>query len=154
MKISRQYLVILLLLPSCALASTRSDIEALKIGQQEIQARMARIESSVQNKGLLEILQTVERMQIELRELRGLVEQQSYELEGVSKRQRELYLDIDRRLNDFQLQGTMSSTSGSQPVQSSKETNINAQASTPVAVEPADKENDEERSSYKSALSH
>lgn len=83
-------------------AGTREDIDALQQGQQDLQDRLALLEA--QNKGLLEMLRMVEQLQTELRQLRGDVEYQMNELEGLRKRQRELYLDIDRRLSDLQWQ--------------------------------------------------
>lgn len=93
-------------------AGTRDDIQALQIGQQEMQERVERLESSVQNRGLLEMSQMLGRLQQDVRELRGLVEQQGHELERLRERQRELYLDIDRRLNDLQLRGSGATLGG------------------------------------------
>ncbi len=92
-------------LPLVAAAGTRDDINELQIGQLELQNRLESIESRIQNQGLLEMMQTLDNLQIELRELRGHLEQQTFELEGIRKRQRELYLDIDRRLSEIQLHG-------------------------------------------------
>jgi tol-pal system protein YbgF len=137
--------VLLLLMPVVSAAGTRDDIEALQIGQQEMQARLNRIEAGVQNEGLLEMSQTLQRIQIELRELRGQVEQQGHELEGVRKRQRELYLDIDRRLNDMQLHGS-TGVSAAPPI------------GAPSGTMPASSdiqntaETDQERDEYKAAF--
>lgn len=85
-----------------ATGGTRDDIEALQGGQKDLQGRLALLEA--QNQGLLEMLKMVEQLQAELRQLRGDVEYQMNELEGLRKRQRELYMDIDRRLGDLQWQ--------------------------------------------------
>ncbi|MBN1379310.1 MAG: tol-pal system protein YbgF [Gammaproteobacteria bacterium] len=135
-----------LALPLAVIAGTRDDIEELQIGQQEIQARLNQIEAGVQNKGLLEMAQTLERIQIELRELRGQIEQQGYDLEGIKKRQRELYLDIDRRINDMQLHGSMN-TSASQSSLSDM-----ADVAPVASAGQATTETDQEREDYKSAF--
>jgi tol-pal system protein YbgF len=135
-----------LMLPALTAAGTRDDIEALQIGQQEMQARLNRIEAGVQNTGLLEMAQTLQHIQTELRELRGQVEQQGYELEGISKRQRELYLDIDRRLNDMQLHGSAG-------VSSAAELDAQVSASSTAGTTPqAATETDQERDEYKAAF--
>lgn len=145
---------------TCATAGTREDIETLQRGQQDLQDRIARLEA--QNKGLLEMLQTIEQLQTELRQLRGDVENQTNELDGVRKRQRELYLDIDRRLNDLQWQSSGSSgspsPSGDQPVTATG----SGTGTVPKGVTPAAGANagsdagsqdaDQERSEYKRAF--
>lgn len=137
--------VLILLLPFAAVASTRDDINELQVGQQEMQARLDRIEAGMQNKGLLEMARMLEQMQNELRELRGQLEQQGYELEGIQKRQRELYLDIDRRLNDMQLQGGNSS-----PMTGSG--NVDTSANTTDMTNNAAGNENQERTDYMAAF--
>jgi tol-pal system protein YbgF len=104
--VSRLHLVVsaLVLTSASAFAGTRDDIDALQLGQQDIDQRLMLIESQLQSQGLIEMLQMLQQMQTDLQQLRGDIEHQTNELEGLRKRQRELYLDIDRRLNDLQLQ--------------------------------------------------
>lgn len=127
-----------------AIAGTRDDIEALQLGQKEMQGRLALLEA--QNQGLMEMLQIVEQLQIELRQLRGDVEHQTNELEGLRKRQRELYLDIDRRLGDLQLQPGIGA---SPPL-----TGESAPATAGGAAQTADAQSDtdQERGEYKAAF--
>lgn len=47
---------------------------------------------------LLDLFQRIERLEQEMRELRGSIETMNHEMESLSRRQRELYLDLDRRL--------------------------------------------------------
>ena len=44
----------------------------------------------------------VQQMQEEIRELRGLVEKQAYEIENLKVRQKDQYLDLDARISDVQ----------------------------------------------------
>lgn len=65
--------------------------------------RLERIERMLNNQVLLEMLQRVEGLQQEVRELRGELELQGYEQQSMRNRQRDLYLDSDRRLRDLEL---------------------------------------------------
>lgn len=47
---------------------------------------------------LLDLFQRIERLEQEMRELRGSIETMNHEMESLSRRQRELYMDLDRRL--------------------------------------------------------
>lgn len=47
---------------------------------------------------LLDLFQRIERLEQEMRELRGSIEEMNHEMESLSRRQRELYMDLDRRL--------------------------------------------------------
>ena len=51
----------------------------------------------------LELLNRLDQLQGELRQLRGDMEVVNHELSGIKRRQRELYLDMDRRLSDLEL---------------------------------------------------
>ncbi|QKT04314.1 tol-pal system protein YbgF [Ectothiorhodospiraceae bacterium 2226] len=61
-------------------------------------ARLERIERLLESRGLAEMLLQVEALQREVQELRGELEQQTHTLEQLRQRQRDLYLDTDRRL--------------------------------------------------------
>ncbi len=67
------------------------------IKPQSTQERLERLERRV--KSMTEIMLRLDRLQQEMRELRGEVEVQAHALETIKKRQRDLYLDIDQRLN-------------------------------------------------------
>ena len=67
------------------------------IKPQSTQERLERLERRV--KSLTEIMLRIDRLQQEMRQLRGEMEVQAHALETLKKRQRDLYLDIDQRLN-------------------------------------------------------
>ena len=69
----------------------------------DIDQRIRRIERVLDNRVILEMLRRVENLQEEIRELRGEVENWGFELQLMQKRQRDLYLDTDRRLRDLEL---------------------------------------------------
>lgn len=70
-----------------------------------LDARVARLESLLDDQTLLDMLVRLEELQKEVQELRGSVEIQTHETEGIKQRQRDLYLDIDRRLQQLESSG-------------------------------------------------
>ncbi|MCF6323066.1 MAG: tol-pal system protein YbgF [Gammaproteobacteria bacterium] len=66
--------------------------------QLPLEQRLIRLERMVDNRALLEMLSRVEDMQSEVQMMRGELEMQRHEFEGIKQRQRDLYLDIDRRM--------------------------------------------------------
>lgn len=63
-----------------------------------VEDRLNRIERLVNSKGLIDVMVRVENLQSELQNLVGEIELQKYTLDEIKKRQRDLYLDIDRRI--------------------------------------------------------
>ncbi len=64
--------------------------------------RIDRLEQLVSSETLIEMHQTVQALQREVQSLRGEVELQGHTLSQIKQRQRELYLDIDRRLQQME----------------------------------------------------
>jgi len=102
-----------LALPSAggALAATDPAVPAQPLTLRELDQRLSRIERVMDNKVLLDLLQRVESLQAEIRELRGEIESQGFEQQSLKKRQRDLYLDTDRRLRELEL-GAPATSSG------------------------------------------
>ena len=73
---------------------------------QALEDRMERVDRLMQNNALLDLVTRMDAMQQELRELRGQNEELAHELETLKSRQRELYLDLDRRIQDVETAGT------------------------------------------------
>ncbi|OOZ40127.1 tol-pal system protein YbgF [Solemya pervernicosa gill symbiont] len=63
-----------------------------------LEVRMQRLERVLESSALLNMRSSLQQLQSEVQQLRGDLEQQNFELERLKKRQQELYLDIDRRL--------------------------------------------------------
>lgn len=103
------------LLPFCAFgASAPPVIESQPLSSQSgtavgdgrsIEDRLSRIERQMDNQVLLELLSKLDELQREVQELRGMAEVQGHKVEGMEQRQRELYLDIDRRLRQMESGG-------------------------------------------------
>ena len=99
MWVKRQALVLLIAVQAAVIevaAQDTVDTEAAVL------ARLESIEQILSNQGLLELLQQVEALEKEISRLRGELEVQNHALEQVKKRQRDLYRDIDRRLQRFE----------------------------------------------------
>lgn len=60
--------------------------------------RLKRLERILESQGLVDMLVRIENMQSELQILRGEIELHTHELGEIKQRQRDLYVDIDRRL--------------------------------------------------------
>ena len=56
---------------------------------------------SAPNNSMFEIMSRIEQMQQELRELRGIVEEQSQEIDNLKNRQNKIYSDFDQRLQEL-----------------------------------------------------
>ena len=75
---------------------------------QNLDARVQRLERILDNSALIEIVQTMDALQTEVRTLRGELEQKTFELESMRERQRKLYLDTDGRLQALEEGGVSS----------------------------------------------
>ncbi len=63
---------------------------------------------SPQNQAMVEILNRMQQLQEDMREIRGELEVQSHAIENLNQRQRDLYLDVDRRLRRVETGGQVS----------------------------------------------
>jgi tol-pal system protein YbgF len=67
-----------------------------------LEARITQLERSIAGSAsLVQMHQTLQSLEREVRELRGEIELQAHELQQLKARQRELYLDVDRRLSEL-----------------------------------------------------
>lgn len=71
---------------------------AMLLADQALEQRVQRLEQLLESQGLVDMYLQLQNIQQETRELRGQIEQQSHAIDGLKQRQRDLYLDIDRRL--------------------------------------------------------
>ena len=86
---------VLLVLPAVALSQSTPSLEQ----------RVAKMERMLESGTLLKLLQNVEELKAEVRDLRGQLEQQQFALSQMTDRQRELYLDVDRRMQRLEAGG-------------------------------------------------
>lgn len=67
---------------------------------QRIESGLAQLNRRVESMSAVDMAQQLNRLSEEVRELRGQVEQLRYDVDKNEQRARELYLDLDRRLQD------------------------------------------------------
>ncbi len=65
---------------------------------QDINGRLERVEKILDNQSLLDMLEILESLKTEVSSLRGEIEVQTHTIDQLKQKQRELYTDIDRRL--------------------------------------------------------
>jgi tol-pal system protein YbgF len=92
----------------------RRRIESLRqeLSQQgkDNEVRIQRLEESIRNIGVIELVRQLEAMNAEIARLRGQLEVLSNENQQLQKRQRDFYLDLDSRMKRLEGGGSPSST--------------------------------------------
>ena len=91
--------------------------------------RLDRIERQLEGRGLIDLLNQLEKLQSDVQQLHGDIEVQVHQLEDMQRRQRELYLDIDRRLQQLE--------TGQSPGAAAMEPPVTTTAEPPVPAPPA-----------------
>jgi tol-pal system protein YbgF len=107
--LSRYRLAFTLLIAAQAGVAVVSAQEAAGNGPT-IAERLERIESALSNQGLLEMVQQLQSLEEEINRMRGEMEVQNHAIEQLKKRQRDLYTDIDRRIQ--RLENPVTSATG------------------------------------------
>lgn len=69
---------------------------------EPLQPRVERLERIIQGQGLMNLITRVDQLQNEVKRLNGENESLNHELEQMRKRQREMYIDLDERLQQAQ----------------------------------------------------
>ncbi len=64
--------------------------------------RVQRLERLLESQNLVDMVQQLQTLQQDVQQLRGMLEEKGYELESMKQRQRDLYVDADRRLNNLE----------------------------------------------------
>lgn len=102
-----------------------------------LEARVTRLESLLDNQTLVDMMVRLEDLQKDVQQLRGSVEVQTHDLEGIKQRQRDLYLDIDRRLRQLEVaagKGSADVSTGAAPGSRSNMPPTAGGASAPIAA--------------------
>ena len=83
--------------------------------KETVAQRLDRLERLLNSRGLLDMLQQIQQLQDEVRQLQGQIEVQDHKLEQLSERQRNLYADVDQRLRQLQQKGGTTTTGAAAP---------------------------------------
>jgi tol-pal system protein YbgF len=112
---------------------------------QSLEERVTRIERQIDSQALVEMYSRIDNLQQQLQELRGMIDEQTHGAQGIEQRQRELYLDFDRRIRQIetQLSELQQSPTAAAPSPDA------AAADIPPAVGPQDKA---EQAAYQQAV--
>lgn len=74
-------------------------LPAAPVQADSLEQRVDLLEAKLRNQNVADLVLQLQRLQREVQQLRGDVELQGHALEEMKQRQRDLYLDIDRRLS-------------------------------------------------------
>ena len=96
---------------------------------KENEARIARLEESIRNIGVIELVRQLDQLNAEIARLRGQLEVLGNENQQIQKRQRDFYLDLDSRLK--RLEGGSGAT-GAAPGDASTNPGTSAAARPPT----------------------
>lgn len=99
----------------------------------DLDYRVDKLEARLKSSGMLSVAEDVSRLQSEVRELRGEVERLQYENDQAKIRQREMYLDLEKRMQEIEkglAQKIVDDTMSVPPTGADT-------ASTPEAAQPA-----------------
>lgn len=111
--------------------------------------RLQRMEQILENRTLLQMLDRIEALQRENSELRAMLEEQAWKLEQLNRRQQELYLDLDQRLQQMERGMSVTGTAiGEERRSTSGLTSPASSAATTVAIAPSP----EEQQAYQAAF--
>jgi len=95
MKLTQNHIVPILIMGSLL-------VSPLQAADPILEKRVQRLEKLVEGQGLVDMYLRLETLQQEVQQLRGEVEVQTNTIQGLKQRQRDLYLDIDRRLRQLE----------------------------------------------------
>ena len=99
-------LLLLMLLAQSGWAASTDDLAQkmgdLQKGLQSQDSRLGRLESQLQNQGLLNLLNQVEALKAEVARLRGAQEELGYQQNTADKRAKDLFADLDDRVKELE----------------------------------------------------
>ncbi len=147
------YLILLtgLLLPGLVLAeedqssvTVEEQMPGLEPITQDISGRLDRLEQYLNNSALLDMLDLLEQLKLEVNELRGQIEIQTYNIEQLQQKQRDLYTDVDGRLQRIEKDGYISDSAKSdvKEDESDKVAEVEEVAAAPAPPDPIKEQNE------------
>lgn len=113
------------LLAGCAMQVKDNDPYAIR--QRQLEARVARLDQLFKNQSLTDMSQRIDDLQGQIRKLRGDVEVLEHNVNLSKTQQRDLYLDLDRRLQKLELSAGNATANGSSASGSQSQSSGNAE---------------------------
>jgi tol-pal system protein YbgF len=98
---------------------------------QDISGRLDRVEKILDNRALLDMLELLESLKTDVNSLRGEIEVQTHTVDQIKKKQRELYTDIDRRLQRLESNKTTAKSSADLEVLETAANQVTADTEVP-----------------------
>jgi tol-pal system protein YbgF len=102
------------LVPAASVSSAQAQ------GRLSLSERITRLEEQAQGQGqaqtTVDLLNRLNELQVEVQTLRGMVEQQAFEIESLKKAQRDRYVDLDSRISRLEGGGVGSLPPGAAPI--------------------------------------
>ncbi len=98
MRVSRLAIVAVATASLAGCALTPPEEDPVQIRLNDLDTRIQRLERLLTNQSLLDLAQRIDRLQGDVRALRGELEQLENQSQSGQKQQRDLYADVDRRL--------------------------------------------------------
>ncbi len=98
------------------IAEQQKRVDELRQQTEGIGTRLSRVEEDAKAQPFLAMAAEIEKLREEIRALRGLIEVLGNNIENVSKRQRDMYVDLDLRLRRFEQPDAAVAPAGSAPV--------------------------------------
>ena len=89
------------------IAEQQKRVDELRQQTDGMAARLAKIEDDAKAQPVLALVAEIEKLREEIRGLRGQVETLGNSIDGVAKRQRDMYVDLDLRLRRFEQPGAV-----------------------------------------------
>ncbi|PWB60370.1 MAG: tol-pal system protein YbgF [Betaproteobacteria bacterium] len=127
----------------------RKRIDEMRLSQEksakETAERIGRLEESVRNIGVVDLLRQIETLNAEIARLRGSLEVLANQNEQIQKRQRDFYLDLDSRLKRLEGGGSAQAPSAAPPAVAA------AAEAAPPAKPPSKEEQAREVKAYDAA---
>lgn len=97
------------------IAEQQKRVDELRQKSDGMAARLAKIEDDAKTQPALALAGEIEKLREEIRGLRGQVETLGNNIEGVAKRQRDMYVDLDQRLRRFEQPGAAAPAAAAAP---------------------------------------
>ncbi len=98
------------------IVAEKKRVDELNTQQQEVGARVGKLEEALKSQALLDLFTQLEAFKLEMNRLRGQLEVINNNIENTSKRQRDMYLDLDTRLRRIEQMGGAAPGPAASPV--------------------------------------